>query len=144
MQMTNPILPGFHPDPSACRVGEWFYVATSTFEWWPGVRIHRSRDLAHWEHAAYALTRRSQIDLRANPPSGGVWAPALSYADGLFWLIYSDMKCFSDQEKDVTNYLITAPAIEGPWSEPVTINRSGFDASLFHDEDGRKWFLNQA
>ncbi len=143
MHVVNPILPGFHPDPSACRVGEWFYVATSTFEWWPGVRINRSRDLAHWEHAAYAVTRRSQLDLRGNPPSGGVWAPALSFANGHFWLIYSDVKSFVGRHKDVTNYLITAPTIEGPWSEPVTLNRSGFDPSLFHDDDGRKWLLNQ-
>ena len=139
----NPILPGFHPDPSICRVGDWYYLATSTFEWWPGVRIHRSRDLVHWEHAAYALTRRSQLDMHGNPASGGVWAPALSHADGKFWLIYSDMKGLSGPYKDVTNYLVTAERVEGPWSDPVALNHSGFDPSLFHDADGRKWLLNQ-
>ena len=141
--VTNPILPGFHPDPSLCRAGDEFFLATSTFEWWPGVRIHRSRDLVNWEHAAYALTRREQIDMRGNAPSGGVWAPALSHADGRFWLIYSDVKGFNGAFKDVTNYLVTAERVEGPWSDPVELNRSGFDPSLFHDEDGRKWLLNQ-
>jgi xylan 1,4-beta-xylosidase len=141
--VTNPILPGFHPDPCLCRAGDEYYLATSTFEWWPGVRIHRSRDLVNWEHAAYALTRRSQLDMRGNAPSGGVWAPALSYADGRFWLIYSDVKGFNGAFKDVTNYLVTAERVEGPWSDPVELNRSGFDPSLFHDDDGRKWLLNQ-
>lgn len=141
--VTNPILPGFHPDPSILRVGEWYYIANSTFEWWPGVRIHRSRDLAKWELAGYALTRRSQLDLRGVPDSGGVWAPCLSYADGRFWLIYSDMKALNGAFKDVRNYLVTAECVEGRWSEPVYLNCSGFDPSLFHDADGRKWLVNQ-
>ncbi|HEX2860708.1 MAG TPA: glycoside hydrolase family 43 protein [Lacunisphaera sp.] len=139
----NPILPGFHPDPCILRHKDWFYVATSTFEWWPGVQINRSRDLASWEVAGYALTRRSQLDLRGVPDSGGVWAPALSHADDRFWLIYSDMKSFAGPAKDVHNYLVTAPAITGPWSEPVYLNSSGFDPSLFHDADGHKWLVNQ-
>jgi xylan 1,4-beta-xylosidase len=141
--VANPILPGFHPDPSILRVGEWYYLANSTFEWWPGVRIHRSRDLANWELAGYALTRRSQLDLRGNPDSGGVWAPCLSHADGRFWLIYSDAKSLNGPFKDVRNYLVTAERIEGPWSEPDYLNCSGFDPSLFHDDDGRKWLVNQ-
>ncbi len=141
--VTNPILPGFHPDPSIVRVGEWYYLANSTFEWWPGVRIHRSRDLANWELAGYALTRRSQLEMRGNLDSGGVWAPCLSHADGLFWLIYSDAKSLNSPFKDVRNYLVTAERIEGPWSEPLYLNASGFDPSLFHDGDGRKWLVNQ-
>jgi xylan 1,4-beta-xylosidase len=139
----NPILPGFHPDPCILRHEGWFYIASSTFEWWPGVQINRSRDLVTWELAGYALTRRSQLDLRGVPDSGGVWAPALSQSDGLFWLIYSDMKSFAGPAKDVRNYLVTAPTIEGPWSDPAYLNSSGFDPSLFHDSDGRKWLLNQ-
>ncbi len=139
----NPVLPGFHPDPSICRVGEDYYIATSTFEWWPGVRIHHSRDLVHWRHAAYAVTRTSQLDLRGHPDSAGVWAPCLSYAKGLFWLIYTDVRSMIGAYKDTHNYLITAPAIEGPWSEPIYLNSSGFDPSLFHDADGRQWLLNQ-
>ena len=142
--VTNPILPGFHPDPSIVRVGEWYYLANSTFEWWPGVRIHRSRDLAQWELAGYALTRRSQLSMRGNPDSCGVWAPCLSHAEGRFWLIYSDEKTLNGAFKDVRNYLVTAEQIAGPWSEPIALNSSGFDPSLFHDEtDGRKWLVNQ-
>ena len=138
----NPILPGFNPDPSICRVGEDYYIATSTFEWYPGVQIHHSRDLANWRLIARPLTRASQFDLRGEPDSCGVWAPCLSFADGRFWLVYTDVKRFDGSFKDAHNYIVTAPAIEGPWSEPVHVNSSGFDPSLFHDDDGRKWFLN--
>jgi xylan 1,4-beta-xylosidase len=139
----NPVLTGFHPDPSICRVGDDYYIATSTFEWWPAVRIHHSRDLVHWQHAAYAVTRQSQLNLVGHDDSAGVWAPCLSHHDGQFWLIYSDVRSMFGAYKDVRNYLITAPSIEGPWSEPIFMNSSGFDPSLFHDDDGRQWFVNQ-
>jgi len=142
-QVPNPILPGFHPDPCIVRVGLDYYIATSTFEWWPGIRLHHSTDLATWRLAGHALTRRSQLDLRGVQDSGGIWAPALSYADGIFWLTYSDVRGFNGFAKDVRNYLVTARAIGGPWSDPVPLNSSGFDPSLFHDADGRKWLLNQ-
>ncbi|GEN26203.1 glycoside hydrolase 43 family protein [Halomonas cupida] len=138
----NPILPGFNPDPSICRVGDDYYIATSTFEWYPGVQIHHSRDLANWRLVTRPLTTESQLDMRGNPDSCGIWAPCLSYADGLFWLIYTDMKRYEGNFKDGHNYLVTAPSIEGPWSAPIYLNSSGFDPSLFHDEDGRKWLLN--
>lgn len=145
--ITNPILPGFHADPSICRVpgadGDDYYIATSTFEWWPGVRIHHSKDLVHWRHHSYALTRTSQLDLTGHPDSAGVWAPCLSYAGGQFWLIYTDVRSTIGAFKDTHNYLVTAPSIDGPWSEPIYLNSSGFDPSLFHDEDGRHWLLNQ-
>lgn len=135
----NPILPGFNPDPSIVRVGDDYYIATSTFEWYPGVQIHHSRDLVHWRLAARPLTRASQLDLRGEPDSCGVWAPCLSYADGRFWLCYTDMKRKSGSFRDAHNYLVTAPSVEGPWSEPVYLTSVGFDPSLFHDGDGKKW-----
>lgn len=138
----NPILPGFNPDPSICRVGSEYFIATSTFEWYPGVQIHRSRDLVNWQLACRPLTRATQLDMRGNPDSCGIWAPCLSFADGLFWLVYTDVKRYDGNFKDTHNYIVTAPAIEGPWSDPVYVNSSGFDPSLFHDDDGRKWFLN--
>ena len=145
--IANPILPGFHADPSICRVpgegGDDYYIATSTFEWWPGVRIHHSRDLVNWRHQGYAVTRTSQLDLTGHPDSAGVWAPCLSYAHGQFWLIYTDVRSTIGAFKDTHNYLITAPSIDGPWSEPIYLNSSGFDPSLFHDADGRSWLLNQ-
>ncbi|SER71549.1 xylan 1,4-beta-xylosidase [Tranquillimonas rosea] len=141
-EIQNPILPGFNPDPSILRVGDDYYIATSTFEWYPGVQIHHSRDLRHWRLLTRPLDRAAQLDMRGDPDSGGVWAPCLTRADGQFWLIYTDMKRRDGAWKDSHNYLVTAPAIEGPWSDPVYLNSSGFDPSLFHDEDGRKWLLN--
>lgn len=139
----NPILPGFNPDPSILRVGQDYYIATSTFEWFPGVQIYHSRDLVNWTLLTRPLNRPSQLNLIGNSDSGGVWAPCLSYADGTFFLIYSDVKQWSDDPyKIVKNYLITAPEIEGPWTDPIYLNSSGFDPSLFHDEDGRKWLVS--
>lgn len=139
----NPILPGFNPDPSILRVGDDYYIATSTFEWYPGVQIHHSRDLANWELVTRPLTRKSQLDLRGDPDSCGTWAPCLSHSDELFWLVYTDVKRKDGSFKDAHNYIVTAPSIGGPWSDPVHVNSSGFDPSLFHDDDdSRKWFVN--
>jgi xylan 1,4-beta-xylosidase len=147
----NPILPGFNPDPSIVRVGDDYYIATSTFEWFPGVQIHHSRDLVHWRLLARPLTRASQLNMLGDPDSCGVWAPCLSYSGGLFYLIYTDVKRYGRTTqsgsagaslRDTHNYLVTSPAIEGEWSEPVYLNSSGFDPSLFHDDDGRKYLVN--
>jgi len=138
----NPVLPGFNPDPSFCRVGEDYFIATSTFEWYPGVQIHHSRDLVTWRLVSRPLRRAAQLDMRGNPDSCGVWAPCLSYADGRFWLVYTDVKRFDGAFKDAHNYIVTSEAVDGDWSDPVHVNSSGFDPSLFHDSDGRKWFLN--
>jgi xylan 1,4-beta-xylosidase len=140
--ITNPILKGFNPDPSIIRVGDDYYIATSTFEWFPGVQIHHSRDLVHWRVLTRPLNERRLLELQGMPNSGGIWAPCLSYADGLFWLCYTVVNDHSGAAKDTPNYLTTAADIEGPWSDPVHLNSSGFDPSLFHDTDGRKWFLN--
>jgi xylan 1,4-beta-xylosidase len=147
----NPILRGFNPDPSIVRVGEDYYIATSTFEWFPGVQIHHSRDLVHWRLLTRPLTRASQLDMRGDPDSCGIWAPCLSYADGLFWLIYTDVKRYGRTSvggasgaslRDFHNYLVTSPRIDGEWSDPTFLNSSGFDPSLFHDDDGRKYLVN--
>jgi len=146
--ITNPILPGFHPDPSICRVGEWYCIATSTFHWFPGVRIHRSRDLANWELCPSPLTRVSQLNMRGIADSGGIWAPCLTHTPakngqpGKFWLIYTVVHSRGFAMSDFPNYLVTAESIDGPWSEPIYLNSSGFDPSMFHDEDGRHWMLN--
>ena len=138
----NPILPGFNPDPSIVRVGEDYYIATSTFEWYPGVQIHHSRDLVNWRLIAHPLDRAGLLDMLGNPDSGGIWAPCLTYADGLFWLVYTDVKRHDGSFKDMHNYVTTCATVDGVWSDPVYLNSSGFDASLFHDDDGRKWLVN--
>lgn len=140
----NPVIPGFNPDPSILRVGDDYYIATSTFEWFPGVQIHHSRDLVNWRALERPLTRTSQLDLGGVSNSGGVWAPCLSHSDGLFYLCYTNVTNFDRSLFcfDTANYLVTAPKIDGEWSEPVYLNASGFDPSLFHDDDGRKWMMN--
>ncbi|RPH98077.1 MAG: glycoside hydrolase family 43 protein [Lysobacterales bacterium] len=138
----NPILRGFNPDPSICRVGDDYFIATSTFEWYPGVQIHHSRDLANWRLRCRPLDRPALLDLAGVPDSCGVWAPCLSWHDGLFWLCYSVVFRFDGNFKDTHNYLTTARSIDGEWADPVYLNSSGFDPSLYHAEDGRKWYLN--
>ena len=151
MTIRNPILPGFNPDPSILRVGDDYYIATSTFEWFPGVQIHHSRDLVHWRLLTRPLNRASQLNMLGDADSCGIWAPCLSYADGLFWLIYTDVKRYGRTTvggasgaslRDFHNYLVTSPRIDGDWSEPIYLNSSGFDPSLFHDEDGKKHLAN--
>ena len=129
-------------DPPTDRVGDDYYIATSTFEWYPGVQIHHSRDLANWRLARRPLERAAQLNLRGDPDSGGVWAPCLSYADVRFWLVFTDVKLLDGSFNDAHNYIVTAASIEGPWSDPTYVNSSGFDPSLFHGDDGRKWFVN--
>src|SRR5262249_13637762 len=150
-RIQNPILRGFNPDPSIVRVGEDFYVATSTFEWFPGVQIHHSPDLVNWQLLTRPLNRASQLNMLGDPDSCGVWAPCLTHADGLFWLIYTDVKRYGRTTvggasgaslRDFHNYLVTSPRIDGDWSDPVYLNSSGFDPSLFHDDDGKKYLVN--
>jgi xylan 1,4-beta-xylosidase len=110
----NPILAGFRPDPSIVRRGLDFYIATSTFEWFPGVALHHSRDLAHWRSVGHALTRSSQLDLRGVGDSGGVWAPSLSFAEEKFWLVHTNIRQRLTNFKDIRIFLSTAPEISGP------------------------------
>jgi xylan 1,4-beta-xylosidase len=147
----NPILQGFNPDPSIVRVGDDYYIATSTFEWYPGVQIHHSRDLVHWRLLTRPLRRPSQLNMLGDPDSCGIWAPCLTYSDGLFHLIYTDVKRYGRTTqagtagvslRDLHNYLVTCESIDGEWSDPIFLNSSGFDPSLFHDDDGRKYLLN--
>ena len=146
----NPILPGFNPDPSIVRVGDDYYIATSTFEWFPGVQLHHSRDLVNWRPLRQPLRRTSQLNMLGDPDSCGVWAPCLTYADGLFHLVYTDTKRYGRTTaagaggaslRDFHNYLVTSPAIEAEWSDPIYLNATGFDPSLFHDDDGRKYLV---
>lgn len=116
LQIKNPVLPGFNADPSIIRVDDTYYIANSTFEWFPGVRLHESKDLVHWNLLPSALSTTTLLDMKGNPSSGGIWAPDLSYADGKFWLIYTDVKVTEGPFKDMINYLTTAEDIRGPWS----------------------------
>ncbi|MEU8153220.1 glycoside hydrolase family 43 protein [Micromonospora sp. NPDC048986] len=140
----NPVLAGFHPDPSILRVGDDYYLATSTFEWYPGVLVHHSRDLVNWRSLGGIITDRRLLDLRGCGDSNGVWAPDLTYHDGQFHLVYSDVASFASGYWDPQNFLVTAEDITGPWSDPVKLHGRGFDASLFHDDDGTTWLLGMS
>lgn len=138
----NPVLPGFCPDPSIIRVGDDYYIAVSTFEWWPGVRIYHSRDLRHFEQLPSPLCRQTQLKMEGNPDSCGVWAPDISYDGEYFWLIYTDVKTRNGNLYNTHNYLVWSRDISQGWSDPVYINSTGFDPSFFHDTDGKKYVVN--
>ena len=139
----NPILPGFNPDPCICRKGEDFYIAVSSFEWFPGIPIYHSKDMKHWELYSHALQNADDPDLKKLPSAKGIWAPCLTYceADDLFYVVYGVMNSMNARYFDVDNFLITAKDPKGPWSEPVYLHSTGFDASLFHDDDGKKYVV---
>jgi len=140
----NPILPGFNPDPCICKKDSDYYLAVSTFEWLPGIPVYHSRDLNNWELYTHVLTDDSKVDLKKLPSAKGIWAPCLTYceAEDMFYVVYGVMNSMNARYFDVDNYLITAKDIKGPWSEPVYLHSAGFDASLFHDDDGRKWIVS--
>ncbi len=129
MQIQNPIIPGFNPDPSIIRVGEDFYLATSTFSYFPGIPIYHSRDLMHWEHISYAFNNPAWLDLGPDSISGGLFAPTLRYHDGLYYVIVVNMSTLS-------TLVTTAADPRGPWSEPHQLPMT-FDPDLFWDDDGK-------
>ncbi|MET9909359.1 glycoside hydrolase family 43 protein [Streptomyces sp. NPDC006476] len=130
----NPVIPGFHPDPSICRVGEDYYLACSSFEYFPGVPVFHSRDLVHWTQIGNALDRPGQLRLPLDSPSsGGIYAPTLRHHDGRFWLIVTNVSGDG-------NMLFTATDPAGPWSDPVPLpGVPGIDPDLAWDEHGNCW-----
>jgi len=128
-QYRNPVLSGFHPDPSVCRVGADFYLVASSFEYFPGIPIFHSKDLVHWKKLGYCLDRPSQLPLAGATASGGVWAPTLRHRDGVFYMTTTNVTSGG-------NFIVSASAAEGPWSDPIPVAQPGIDPSLFFDEDG--------
>lgn len=130
----NPILPGFYPDPSICRVGEDFYLVNSTFAYFPAVPIFHSKDLVNWEQIGNVLDRQEQIDLNQTEHSGGIYAPTLRYHNGLFYMITTNIPHGG-------NFIVTAKDPKGPWSNPYHLKGAeGIDPSLFFDDDGRCYY----
>ena len=142
--LKNPILPGFNPDPCICRKGDDYYMAVSTFEWFPGIPIYHSKDMKNWELYTHVLTDDEKVDLKKLPSAKGIWAPCLTYCEkeDQFYVVYGVMNSMNARYFDVDNFLITAKDIKGPWSEPVYLHSSGFDASILHDDDGRKYIVS--
>ncbi|MCE5325884.1 MAG: glycoside hydrolase family 43 protein [Planctomycetaceae bacterium] len=125
----NPIIPGFYPDPSVCRVGEDYYLVTSSFEYFPGVPIFHSRDLYNWRQIGYVLNRPEQLPLDKSPISCGIFAPTLRHHAGRFYMITTNVSFGG-------NFLVTASDPAGPWSAPVAVDSPGIDPSLAFDDDG--------
>jgi alpha-N-arabinofuranosidase len=133
MRYANPILPGFYPDPSLCRVGADFYLAASSFEYFPGVPIFHSRDLVHWRQIGHALTRPEQMPVGNGFSSGGIFAPTLRWHAGRFYLITTNVNGGG-------NFIVSAVDPAGEWSDPLWLEQGGIDPSLFFDLDGRVFF----
>ncbi len=142
MKIKNPVLRGFNPDPSLLRVGQDYYIATSTFEWFPGISIYHSRDLVNWDLISHGLTNEKELDLKGIDSACGIWAPNLTHCNGVFYLMYTIVYTNRSRFKDTHNFIITSEKITGPWSKPVFVNSSGFDPSLFHDDCGKKYVVN--
>jgi len=137
IEVANPILPGCHPDPSICRVGEWYYLVTSTFEYLPGLPVLRSRDLARWETVGHVIGRPGMLDFDGIGSSGGLYAPTIRHGLGLFWVV-----CTLVDREDPSrggNFLVTASDPAGPWSDPVMLDVAGIDPSIAFDDAGRVW-----
>jgi len=138
----NPIIPGFNPDPSICRVGADYFLVTSTFEFFPGLPIYHSKDLTSWTLIGHAITRRSQLDLRTVEPSGGLWAATIRHSNGRFYISVGSMSRFRPAEWDLVIprgfYVSTMDIWDSTtWSEPVFFDNLGTDQDLFFDDDGK-------
>ena len=130
----NPVIPGFHPDPSVCRAGNDFYLVNSSFQYFPGVPLYHSTDLVHWQQIGHCLTRPSQLKLDGASTWGGIYAPTIRYNDGVFYMITTNVT-------DKGNFLVHATDPAGPWSEPVWLEQGGIDPSLYF-EDGKCWLVS--
>lgn len=130
----NPILPGFYPDPSVCRVDDDYYLATSSFAYYPGVPIFHSRDLVNWKQIGHILERESQLNLLGATYSGGIYAPTLRYHEGTFYMITTNVS-------GEGNFYVTSNTPEGPWSDPIVLDAHGIDPSLFFDGDGKAYYV---
>lgn len=125
MKYLNPVIRGFNPDPSVCRVGNDYYLVTSTFEYFPGIPIYHSTDLINWEHIANAVTRPSQLPMSEAEASGGIWAPTIRYNDGILYITAT----FGDRG----NFIISSPDPRGEWSDAVWTDMDGIDPSILFD-----------
>jgi xylan 1,4-beta-xylosidase len=132
----NPVVCGFNPDPSVCRVGRDYYLATSSFAYFPGVPIYHSRDLINWELIGHALERPEQLRLNSEKNWSGIYAPTLRYDRGRFYLVTTNVEGGG-------NFLVTAERAAGPWSDPLWIDDGQFDPSLFFDDDGKVYYTRR-
>jgi len=133
---SNPVIPGFFPDPSVTRVGEDYYLVTSSFEYFPGVPIFHSRDLVSWQQIGHVLTRKSQIDMASRNSSEGIYAPTIRYHNGLFYMVTTDVY-------GIGNFYVTASNPSGPWSDPIVLPYGNIDPSFMFDDNGKVYVTVQ-
>jgi xylan 1,4-beta-xylosidase len=131
----NPVIPGFNPDPSVCRVGNDYYLVTSTFEYFPGVPVYHSKDLINWEQIGNCLTRNSQLPLENCRSSGGIYAPTIRFNDGTFYMVTTNVSGGG-------NFYVHSRNPAGEWSEPVWVKQGGIDPTLFFDKDGKVYLTS--
>lgn len=137
MKYKNPVISGFHPDPSICRVGDDFYIVNSTFEYFPGIAVFHSKDLINWTQIGYCITRKEQLWLeKKHPNCTGLFAPTIRYADGIFYVICTNVSGGTTDG----NFIVWSENPEGEWSNPVFLRTPGIDPSLFWDEDGKVYY----
>ena len=146
LSYNNPIIPGSYPDPSICRVGNDYYIVNSSFEYFPGLPIHHSKDLVNWNLIGYGLHRDDQCSGEMNlvdvQTDGGIHAPSIRYHDGLFYIITTNVYSPGPQQPtEMINFIITAEQVEGPWSNPHIIEGApGIDPDIIFD-DGKVWYV---
>ena len=133
-QYRNPIIPGFHPDPSICRVGDDYYLVNSSFQYFPGVPLFHSTDLVHWELTGHVLDRQSQLPLGRATSWLGIYAPTIRYHEGTYYMITTNVGRRG-------NFMVTARDPRGPWSDPIWLQQQGIDPSLYF-EDGKCYMVS--
>jgi xylan 1,4-beta-xylosidase len=132
---TNPVLAGYYPDPSICKTGDDYYLINSSFAHYPGIPVFHSKDLLNWQQIGYAMNRPEQLNLEGAGVSRGLFAPAISYHNGLFYIVCTEVS-------KLGNFVITAKDPKGPWSNPVKLPEvNGIDPSLFFDNNGKAWIV---
>jgi xylan 1,4-beta-xylosidase len=141
----NPVIPGFHPDPSVVRVGGDYYLVNSTFQYFPAIIISHSKDLVHWEQIGHVFTKNEELDLTRFHDGCGIWAPDISWHDGEFYVFYCLVQLTRDRSVNTRgNYMVKSKSILGPWSRPVQLTEEGNDPSHFVDDDGFHYMLYAA
>ena len=138
MKYQNPIIEGFYPDPSVCRVGEEYYLITSSFEYFPGIPIFNSKDLVNWEQIGHCLTNDKQLPIQNALNSYGIYAPTIRFHNGRFYVIATNVTNYY-------NFIVWAENPTGPWSDPVKLEEwDGIDPSLFFDDDGKVYTVKES
>ena len=135
MNYKNPVIRGMYPDPSMCSANGKYYLVCSTFQYFPGVPIFESEDLINWKQIGHCLTRKSQLLLEKNNTGSGIYAPTIRYNKGRFYMVVTNVE-------NIGNFYVYTEDVYGEWSDPIIVEQSGIDPSLFFDDDGKTYFIS--